>query len=153
MFLTLATLWSFVAEVKNKYVYGMYFFAWYNALMDKVVLTASLIALFLMAMMMFFTSPGVVGPLGIMIFFVLIYVFFLGLAVFGCRLFFRMLGKANRIYANHIIKKSYRYGSIVALTPVIMLLCISFGGVSWFQIILTLLIEAGLCFLVSRNIA
>ena len=79
-------------------------------LMDKVVLTASVIALFLIAMMMFFTSPGVVGPLGIMIFFVLIYVFFLGLAVFGCRLFFRMLGKANKIYANHIVKKSYRYG-------------------------------------------
>lgn len=153
MFLTLAALWSFVAKVKNNMSIERPSFACYNTLMDKVVLTASLIALFLIAMMMFFTSPGVVGPLGIMIFFVLIYVFFLGLAVFGCRLFFRLLGKANKIYANHIVKKSYRYGSIVALAPVIMLLCISFGGVSWFQIVLTLLIEAGLCFLVSRNIA
>ena len=104
------------------------------------------------AMMMFFTSPGVVGPLGIMIFFVLIYVFFLGLAVFCCRLFFLFLGKANKIHAGNLQKKSFRYGSVIALAPVIFLLCASFGGVTLLEVVITIFIEAILCFLVSRNL-
>jgi len=103
-------------------------------------------------MMMIFVSPETAGPLGIMLFFVLSYMFFLGLAVSCCKLFFTLLGKASKIHAGNIQKKSFRYGSVLALAPVIFLLCVSFGGISLLEIVATVLIEALLCFMVSRNL-
>ena len=126
--------------------------AWYNLLMVKGMLVCSSVSLFMLLMMMIFVSPETAGPLGIMTFFVLAYLFFLGLAVFCCRLFFMLLGKASKIHAGNIQKKSFRYGSVLALAPVIFLLCASFGGVTILEIVVTVMIEAILCFLVSRNL-
>lgn len=120
--------------------------------MVKGMLVCSAVSLFLLAMLMFLISPETAGPLGVMMLFVLIYMFFLGLAVFCCRLFFLGLGKASKIHASNLEKKSFRYGSVIALTPVIFLLCVSFGGITILEVIVTLLIVALLCFLVSRNI-
>lgn len=120
--------------------------------MVKGMLVCSAVSLFLLLMLMFFISPEVAGPLGILTFFVLTYLFFLGLAVFCCRLFFLFLGKASKIHAGNLQKKSFRYGSVLALAPVIFLLCASFGGVTLFEVAITILIEVILCFLVSRNL-
>ena len=126
--------------------------ACYNLLMVKGMLVCSAISLFLLLFMMLFISPETAGPLGIMMFFVLTYLFFLGLAVFCCKLFFLFLGKASKIHAGNIQKKSFRYGSVIALAPVIFLLCATFGGVTILEVIVTALIEIILCFLVSRNL-
>ena len=130
----------------------MHYITWYNLLMVKGMLVCSVVSLFLLLMMLFFVSPETAGPLGIMMFFVLSYLFFLGLAVFCCRLFFLFLGKANKIHAGNLQKKSFRYGSVIALAPVIFLLCASFGGVTLLEVVITIFIEAILCFLVSRNL-
>jgi len=127
-------------------------FTWYNLLMVKGMLVCSTVSLFLLLMMMFFVSPETAGPLGIMMFFVLSYLFFLGLAVFCCRLFFLALGKASKVHAGNLQKKSFRYGSVLALAPVVFLLCASFGGVTILEVVVTILIEMILCFLVSRNL-
>jgi len=121
-------------------------------LMNKILLALSGISLFLLVMLMFLFSPSEAGPFGILLFFVLSYVFFLGLAVFCCRLFFTMLGRVNKIHSGNLRAKSFRYGSIVALAPVFLLLCVSFGGLSIPVVLLVVLIEAALLFLASRNI-
>ena len=121
-------------------------------LMNKILLALSGISLFLLVMLMFLFSPSEAGPFGILFFFVLSYVFFLGLAVFCCRLFFTLLGRVNKIHSGNLRTKSFRYGSIVALAPVFLLLCISFGGLSIPVVLLVVLIEFALLFLASRNI-
>jgi hypothetical protein len=101
---------------------------------------------------MFFTLPSEVGPLGILVFFILAYVLFVGLAVFGCRLFFTLRAKLDKTKRGNIQKKSYYYGVTIALAPVILLVCGSFGGVTLLEIGLVLALEIVMCFLVSRNI-
>lgn len=87
-----------------------------------------------------------------MLFFVMCYVLFLGLAVLCCRLFFTLRAKLDKTKSGNIIKKSYYYGLIIALAPILILVSGSFGGISILQVGLVLLVEIFLCFLVSRNI-
>jgi len=52
----------------------------------------------------------------------------------------------------NIKKKSYYYGLVIALAPILLLVSASFGGISILEIGLVLGLEILLCFLVSRNI-
>ena len=120
--------------------------------MDKLLLIASITALFFLVAMMFLTNPGGVGATGVLVFFTLVYVLCLGLAVFGCRLFFRLRARVNKATAGNIKKKSYYYGPVIALAPLFLLIGQSFGGLLIYEIVAIIVFEFLLCFLVSRNI-
>jgi len=121
--------------------------------MNKLLLIVSSCAAMILFAMMFLTSPSEVGPVGVLVFFTTAYLFFLGLAAFGCRLFFMFRGKINRAKATaNLDKKSFRYGLVVALAPVIIMLIGSFGGISITEILMTIALEILLCFLTSRNV-
>lgn len=124
----------------------------YNSLMDKLLLIVAITAFFFMTAMMFFTSPSGVGALGVLVFFTLVYIFCLGLAVFGCRLFFVLKAKINRASAGNIKKKSYYYGPVIALAPLFLLVGQSFGGLLFYEVAAIAALEVLLCFLVSRNV-
>ena len=125
----------------------------YNSLMNKLLLIVSALAAMILLTMMFLTSPSTVGPVGVLVFFTTSYLFFLGLAVFSCRLFFMFRGKLNKAWKSASLdKKSLRYGLVIALAPVILMLIGSFGGISIAEVVLTVLIEVLLCFLTSRNV-
>ena len=103
--------------------------------------------------MMFLTSPGAVGPAGVLVFFTTSYLFFLGLAALGCKLFFIILGKLNKAKATtNLEKKSLRYGLVIALAPVALMLVGSFGGISIGEVLIVAFLEILLCFLTSRNV-
>lgn len=120
--------------------------------MDKVLLLLSAISFCILLAIMFFTLPSEVGPLGILVFFILAYVLFVGLAVSGCRLFFTFRAKLDKTKRSQIRRKSYYYGIVVALAPVFLLLCRSFGGLTLVDLGLVLALEVVLCFMVSRNV-
>lgn len=124
----------------------------YNSLMDKLLLIFSAISFVFLVAMMFLFSPSDVGPLGVLVFFTMCYVLFLGLAVLGCRLFFTLRSKLDITKMGNIKKKSYYYGLVIALAPILLLVSASFGGISILEIGLVLGLEILLCFLVSRNI-
>ena len=121
--------------------------------MNKLLLIVSACAAMILLAMMFLTSPSTVGPAGVLVFFTTSYLFFLGLATFGCRLFFMFRGAINKAKkSTNLDKKSLRYGVVVALAPVILLLIGTFGGISIMEIALTCVLEVLLCFLTSRNV-
>ena len=122
------------------------------SLMDKALILLSLLSFLLIITMMFSFSPSDVGVIGVFAFFILCYVLFLGLAVFGCRLFFILRAKLDKKKSGNLKKKSYYYGSVIALAPILILVGRSFGNISILEIGLVLVVEAMLCFLVSRNI-
>ena len=124
----------------------------YNSLMDKLLLIFSAISFVFLVAMMFLFSPSDVGPLGVLVFFTMCYVLFLGLAVLGCRLFFTLRSKLDKTKMGTIKKKRYYYGLVIALAPILLLVSASFGGISILEIGLVLGLEILLCFLVSRNI-
>ena len=121
--------------------------------MNKLLLIVSACAAVVLLAIMFFTSPSSVGPAGVLVFFTTSYLFFLGLAVLCCRLFFILRGKLNKAKKSASLdKKSLRYGAVLALAPVILMLIGSFGGISVTEVALTLVLEILLCFLTSRNV-
>ncbi len=125
----------------------------YNSLMNKLLLIVSACAAMVLLAMMFLTSPSTVGPAGVLVFFTTSYLFFLGLAVLGCRLFFILRGALDKSKkALNLDKKSLRYGLVIALAPVILLLIGTFGGISIMEVALTIVLEVLLCFLTSRNV-
>ena len=124
----------------------------YNSLMDKLLLIACITAFFFLAAMMFLTNPSSVGAIGVLVLFILVYVLCLGLAVFGCRLFFILKAKLNKATAGNVKKKSYYYGTVIALAPLFLLIGQSFGGLLIYEVVAIFALEVLLCFLVSRNI-
>ena len=120
--------------------------------MDKLLLIASITAFFFLTTMMFLTSPSGVGALGVLVFFTLVYVLCLGLAVFGCRLFFILKARLNKASAGNIKKKSYYYGPVIALAPLFLLIGQSFGGLLIYEVVAIIALEILFCFLVSRNV-
>ena len=120
--------------------------------MDKALIIVGLLSFLLIVTMMFSFSPSEVGLVGILGFFILCYVLFLVLAVFGCRLFFILRAKLDKKKGGNIKKKSYYSGLVIALAPILILVGRSFGNISILEIGLVLVVEALLCFLVSRNI-
>ena len=119
---------------------------------DKILLIAVTLAGILLAGMLLFTSPSGVGPLGLLLFLMLCYVVFLGLAVLICRLFFKFRAFLDKSRAHNIVKKSYYYGAAVAIAPMVLLVCSSLGGITILEIILVLLAEIVLCFLIAHDI-
>ena len=120
--------------------------------MDKLLLIASITAFFFLTTMMFLTSPSGVGALGVLVFFTLVYVLCLGLAVFGCRLFFILKARLNKASAGNIKKKSYYYGPVIALAPLFLLIGQFFGGLLIYEVVAIIALEILFCFLVSRNV-
>ncbi len=131
---------------------AVYLLLCYNSLMDKLLLIASVVAFFFLLTMMFLTSPGGVGASGVLVFFTLVYVLCLGLAVFGCRLFFILKARLNKATAGNIKKKSYYYGPIIALAPLFLLIGQSFGGLLIYEVVAIVALEILFCFLVSHNV-
>ena len=101
---------------------------------------------------MFSFSPSEIGLIGVLGFFFLSYVLFLGLAVFGCRLFFRFRAHLNKVHAGGIEKKSYYYGAAVAIAPILLMVCSSLGGIKIIEVALVLIVEVILCFLIAHDI-
>ena len=120
--------------------------------MDRLLLVLSAAAFVILLTMMLMFSPSEVGPFGVLVFFTMCYVLFLGLAVLCCRLFFTLRVRLDKTKDGNIKKKSYYYGLVIALAPVLLLVIGSFGGVTYLEIGLVVMLEALLCFLVSRNI-
>ena len=120
--------------------------------MDKLLLILSAVAFVALLTMMLLFSPSEVGPFGVLVFFTICYVLFLGLAVLFCRLFFILRAKIDKRKSGNGKKKSYYYGLAIALAPVMLLACGSFGGLSIFECFLVSAFELLLCFVVSRYV-
>ena len=109
--------------------------------MDKLLLIACITAFFFLTAMMFLTNPSGVGAFGVLVLFILVYILCLGLAVFGCRLFFILKGKLNKATAGNVRKKSYYYGTVIALAPLFLLIGQSFGGLLIYEVVAIFALE------------
>jgi len=123
----------------------------------RVTSIIGLVALLLALLLMNFTTPSEVGPVGILVFFVLIYVFCLILAFlvlsFTIRLLARFLsiGKIKVRLESLSQRKIYYYSSIIGLAPVILLGLRSVGRVSILEVSLVIIFEIIGIFYISRR--
>ncbi len=118
--------------------------------MNKLFAAISVLAFFVIVVMMFMFSPTEVGALGIFVFFVLCYAFFLGLAVNICKLFLVLANKVKKNGIAGIEKKSYKYGLVLAVAPELLIILNTGGTIGVMQIITIVVAEFLLWFIVSH---
>ena len=113
---------------------------------NRAVLVASLMATAIILIMLNFTTPADIGPLGILLFFVLFYVVMYGVAMLVLKMFRKALGRKGFSH------KSYLYTAVLAFAPIMLLLAQSLGSLTWFTLVLTIAFEFLGCFLVYKRI-
>lgn len=110
----------------------------------RLIPVLSLLAAVILLVMLNFTSPTGIGPLGVLVFFTTFYVLMFGLAVGVVKIFAKLLGK-------QMGRKEYLYGVVVAFGPIMLMLAQSLGSVSLLTVALTVLFVLLGCFLVSKH--
>lgn len=126
-------------------------------MLKRILLISTVLSGVLIILILLFTTPTQVGVAGILSFFILAYIFLLGLLtglLYLSSYTFSLLTK-NRVMSRPTkqmsLKKAYYYGTIAALAPVLLVAMQSFGNISFFEFGLVLIFVAIGCFLVSKR--
>ncbi len=123
-------------------------------MLGKVLAISTLCAFVLLSALMQTTSPSSIHPVGILLVFILLYMLALGVLTF----FVYVVGVAtSRLGRTHqrrqplSLKRSYIYGSVLALAPVMMVGMASIGRLGFYELLLVAVFEAVVCFYVSKR--
>lgn len=113
--------------------------------MPKSLIPAlSLLAAVIILLMVNFTTPVGVGPLGLLVFFASCYVLVLGIALLIVKIFMKLLGRP-------VERRSYLYAAVIAFGPIMLLLIQSLGALSPFTIGIVIMLVFLACFLISKS--
>lgn len=104
----------------------------------------SLLSAVVLLIMLNFTTPTDIGPLGVLVFFVAVFLMIYGVAFVLVKMFTRLSGHQTG-------KKTYIYAAIFAFGPLMLLLAESLGSVNILTCALTGLFTILACFLVSKR--
>ena len=111
----------------------------------RLIPVLSLLAAVILLVMLNFTSPTGIGPLGVLVFFTTFYVLMFGIAVGIVKIFAVLLRK-------QMGRKEYLYGVVIAFGPIMLMLAQSLGSISLLTVALTVLFVLLGCFLVSKRL-
>ena len=111
----------------------------------RLIPVLSLLAAVILLVMLNFTSPTGIGPLGVLVFFTTFYVLMFGLSSGIVKIFAKLMGK-------QMGRKEYLYGVVIAFGPIMLMLAQSLGSISLFTVALTVLFVLLGCFLVSKRL-
>jgi hypothetical protein len=126
-------------------------------MLSKVLVFTTILSVALLALMLCFTTPASVGPFGVLAFFVLVYLVFLGLMTGSVYFFSFVLFEFTKglVLARPLkqisVKRAYYYGSVLAMVPVLILAMQSFGNIGFMEFSLTIVFAVIGCFLVSKR--
>jgi len=101
---------------------------------NRIVLTLGLLGLAGLVLMLNFTSPTDIGPLGVLAFFTMLYVVFFAVSVFFWKLFYKA-ALSKKIFR----PKDYLYAAIAAFGPIMLLMARSFGVVTIWTVSLVII--------------
>jgi hypothetical protein len=106
----------------------------------KVLGVVSVTSLVLLAGLVFFTTPTQIGPLGVLLFFVLVYLVSLGIFTIAIWHVSRAMPNLfkGRVSAKPLRpvgdKRAYYLGTVLAFIPVLILGMQSFGGIGFLEL-------------------
>ena len=116
-------------------------------MLNRLITILSFTSLGIMMVMLNFTTPAAVGPLGVLVFFTTFYIAVFGLAVLLVRAFSRMNGRKGILR-----RKDYCYAAVGAFAPILLLLAQSFGSLSIWTVLLTGAFVFLGCFAISKRL-
>lgn len=96
---------------------------------NRIIYCFSIIGLAALILMLNFTSPTEIGPLGVLLFFTTVYIVFVGIATLLMQSFFRFALGKKQLY-----HKDYLYAAILAFGPIMFMMARSFGAINLWTI-------------------
>lgn len=121
-------------------------------MLNKILVVIGLASVIFLVVMMNLTTPSEVGPLGVLVFFTLMYAVCLSVTVGLCRLFFVIVNKFRKTEIRNVSKKSYYFGSVLAFAPAILIFMRSFGKLNLLEVALVGLFVLIGCFYISKKL-
>lgn len=111
---------------------------------NRLMLVLSFVAVVVILAMINFTTPTGVGPLGVLVFFTMIYIVLYGVVNLIVELFMKAEGKRQT--------KSRYYAAMISFGPIMLLLVQSFGSLNLITLLMiTMFVFLG-CFVIKRRI-
>jgi hypothetical protein len=126
-------------------------------MLGRVIAFMSLVAVLVLGILLQTTTPATIGPLGILIVFILMYVSALGVLTFllheGSRLIVRGSRSltVRRPLQSLSLRRAYYYSSVVALAPVMFIGMQSVGSVGVYEVSLVVLFVTIACIYISKR--
>lgn len=119
--------------------------AWYNkAMLKKAMMAMGLLAVIATVVLLNLTSPTDVGPLGVLVLLLSLYILSLNVATFLVWMVFR----PRKLSFN----MSFRYGAGIAFAPIIVMSMNAFGGSGWLGLGLAVIFVGLSCVMISRKL-
>lgn len=121
-------------------------------MLKKIIFSLTIVSVIGLSLLLNLTSPSNIGPMGILVFFVMLYMIFLGLFSF----FLHIAGKVSASFLKKPLKfinfkRSYYYATVLALAPIILIAQQSIGQVGFFEFILVIVFEIIACIYISKR--
>ena len=114
---------------------------------NRLISVVSIVGLAALILMLNFTSPTEIGPLGVLLFFTTVYSVSFGVVTVLMRSF-----KFLAFNKNSFSKKDYLYSAVLAFGPIMFLMARSFGAINiWTSLLICLFIFLAE-FLVAKRI-
>lgn len=126
-------------------------------MLGKVIVGGSIGALVVLIALLYTTTPATIGPLGLLLVFIMIYTLVLGALtffVFGLsRLGTRLSSvlSLSRPLRPLTLKRAYYYCSVIALAPVMLLGMQSVGAIGVYEVVLVVLFTIIACVYIARR--
>ena len=115
-------------------------------MLNRLIVLASLVAIVVLMIMINLTSPAEIGPLGVLVFFTMVYVVFFGVATGLVNLMRKVIGNRGGMR-----RKDYFFAAVIAFGPIMLLLVQSFNSLNlWTSGLVVVAVTLG-CFLISKR--
>jgi len=118
---------------------------------DKAFVLMSLLALIFLVTVVNLTTPSEIGPLGVLVFFTLVYLTCLGVMVILSKGFLMLMQKTQGNGTRVSLGKGYYYGSVLAFVPMILIFMRSFGELNLLEVALAVIFAVVGCFYISKR--
>ncbi len=126
-------------------------------MLERTVAVSVVIAIALLAILLESTTPATMGPVGILIIFILMYVSVLGVLTFLLQLGSGLISKVGSFLAFKKpieplgFKKSYYYSTVIALAPILFIGMQSVGEISFYDIFLVVVFVSIACVYIAKR--
>ena len=114
---------------------------------NRIILVSSIIGLAVLLLMLIFSSPTEIGPLGVLLFFTTLYIVCFGVITLLMQCFIKLAFQKKTLR-----NKDYLYSAVLAFGPIMLLMVRSFGAVNLWTISLIIIFLSLAEFLVYKRI-
>lgn len=119
-------------------------------LRNSLPLILSLFSVFVILFMLNFTSPLEAGVLGVLVFFIMIFIFLYGVMYEIIKTIQRILKGVRQ--KGGVEKRAYMYATVAAFGPIMLLVIRTFSSINVFTVMLVAIFVFLSCFLIYKRV-